>query len=189
MPTPTPFQIDYATIIFKPTLQGFINSAPILINFFVSTWYVWWILLFAAAIKLGYELYQHYQLSKSGIYDVDKMTGGQFEELLEIIFTNLGYKTVRTIPDGTLADYGVDLIIEKDGIRTAVQAKRWKGKVGEDAVREVYSGRNIYDCTETMVVTNSDFTKMAWKLAKSDNVKLWNRKDLIKVLFAGKSKK
>jgi len=167
--------------------KGFVSDIPFYVKLFLDTWWVWEILLFFLLIGSVYQLYRFYRLSKSGIYDIDKMTGEQFEEMLEIIFTNLGYKAKRTSPDRTKSDYGVDLIIERDGIKTAVQAKRWKEKVGEDAVREVYSGMNTYNCTEAMVVTNSNFTKMALKLAKSDNVKLWNRKDLIKILLTQKS--
>jgi restriction system protein len=87
-----------------------------------------------------------------------------------------------------MPDYGADLIIEKDGIRTVVQAKRWRVYVGEDAVREAYSAKNYYNCTEAMVVTNNNFSNMAWNLAKVNNVKLWNRPYLIRMLLEEKEK-
>jgi restriction system protein len=60
--------------------------------------------------------------------------------------------------------------------------------VGEDAVREAYSAKNYYNCTEAMVVTNNNFSNMAWNLAKVNNVKLWNRPYLIRMLLEEKEK-
>jgi restriction system protein len=89
-------------------------------------------------VLLVYRLYEYYKLSKSGIFDIDKMSGTEFEDRLAVLFGNLGYNVQRT---GKIGDYGVDLVIEKNGIRTAVQAKCYKpGKVHPDAVQQVYAG-------------------------------------------------
>lgn len=118
------------------------------------------------------------------MFEIDKMSGSEFEERLAILFSHLGYRVTKTgKPSG---DYGVDLVIEKDGRRIAVQAKCYHTLIGEDAIREVYSGKNYYHCGEAMVVTNSTYTKMAWRLAEADNVKLWNRNYLTKVLLTEK---
>lgn len=186
MPSSTLFQVDTINLFFKPLILSLISNIP---QIFFSTWYIWWFFLLIAAIKIGYEIYQFYKLSKAGMFEIDKMTGEQFEERLRILFTNLGYKATRTSSDRVRPDYGADLVIEKDGVRTVVQAKRHNKLIGEDAVRDAYSARNIYGCTEAMVVTNSNFTKMAWRLARSDNVKLWPRNYLVKVLLTEKSLK
>jgi len=184
MPTPTSTQIDMSPL-YKAILQGFLNSVPILFQF----WYLWLFLIAFGAVALGIKIYRQIRLSKSGIYEIDQMTGEDFEERLKILFTNLGYKANRTTSSTLKPDYGADLIIEKDGIRTVVQAKRWKGYVGEDAVREAYSAKNYYKCTEAIVVTNSNFSIMAWNLAKVNNVKLWNRPYLIRMLLEEKPSK
>lgn len=112
------------------------------------------------------------------------MTGGEFEERLAILFRNLGYTVTRT---GKVGDYGVDLVIERGGIRTAIQAKCYKsGKVHPDAIQQVYAGKNKHYCTEAIVVSNRNFTTEAWRLARSDNVKLWSRNYLAKVLLTEK---
>jgi restriction system protein len=170
MPTPTPIHVDFVNLVFKPIIY----SIP---------WYIWGLFLLVIVGLVIFNLYKYYRLSKSGILEIDKMNGEQFEERLKILFTRLGYKAERTSFGKVKPDYGVDLVIEKAGVKTAVQAKCWKEKVGESAVQAVFAGKNTYNCTEAMVVTNSNFTKMAWRLAKSDNVKLWNRNYLIKVLL------
>lgn len=145
---------------------------------------VWPLLLFFV-LWIIYKLFRLFQLQKAGIFEIDKMTGEEFERRLAILFTNLGYKVIQT--GKPFGDYGVDLVVEKDGKRTAVQAKCYKKRlVREDAVREVYSGMNYYKCGEAMVVTNSNYSRMAWILAKSNGVKLWNRNYLAKVLITEK---
>ncbi len=111
---------------------------------------------------------------------IDKMDGQQFEVYLAKKFKELGYKVVITPYQG---DQGADLIIEKDGIKTAVQAKRYSENVGNAAVQEIIAGKIYYGCDKAMVVTNSDFTKAAKDLARRANVTLWDRK-LMKKKFS-----
>ncbi|ABB15331.1 restriction endonuclease [Carboxydothermus hydrogenoformans] len=115
---------------------------------------------------------------KSGIKDVDKMSGEQFEHWLELLFKDYGYKVKRT---RKTADYGADLIIEKDNIKIAVQAKRHKNKVGIKAVQEAISAVKFYGCQKAAVCTNNYFTENAVNLAKANNVELIDRDKLVKL--------
>lgn len=107
--------------------------------------------------------------------DVDNMTGVEFEKYIADLFRRQGYLFETTALSG---DLGVDLIIIKDGIRTAVQAKRYSKPVNQAAVREAVAGMKHYQCTEAMVVTNSRFTKLASQLAKSNSCELIDRDKL-----------
>lgn len=107
------------------------------------------------------------------------MNGEEFEDRLTVLFWNLEYSVQHT---GQTGDAGVDLIIEKDGRKTAVQAKRYHETVKEEAVQQVFTGKAVYHCDEALIVTNSFYTDMAWKVAETIGVKLWNRNYLIKVL-------
>ncbi|WP_235946958.1 restriction endonuclease [Paenibacillus glycinis] len=69
-------------------------------------------------------------------------------------------------------DYGVDLHLTKQGKKIAVQAKRYKGNVGLEAVQQVQAEKAHYGATEAWVVTNSDYTDQAYTLAKSNGVRL-----------------
>lgn len=116
----------------------------------------------------------------SGIHQIDRMSGVEFEALLEILFSRLGY-SVQTTP--TTGDFGADLIaVHRDGRRIAVQAKRYSGNVGVAAVQEVVAAKQFYRCRSGIVVTNSEFTKAAHKLAAANHVELWDRDTLIKHL-------
>lgn len=116
------------------------------------------------------------KLVSSRIYEIDKMDGVTFEQLLMAHFEKNGYK-VRSTPKSN--DYGADLILIKDGEKVVVQAKRYKGKVGVAAVQQAYSSMGYYKASRCMVITNAYYTSQAKKLAKANGVILWDRDTLI----------
>ena len=105
------------------------------------------------------------------------MDGVTFEYFLQAHFEKLGYK-VKTTPKSS--DYGADLILTKDGIKTVVQAKRYKGKVGVAAIQQAYASMGFYKASRCMVITNSYYTSQARTLAKKNGVILWDRETLIR---------
>ena len=142
----------------------------------MSIWYIYAFAIVIIVAMLGYKIYHYQKLSKAGIYEIDKMSGTDFELFLTSLFSKQGYKVQHV---GKIGDYGVDLIVEVNGIRTAVQAKRYKSNVGPDAVREVNTVIKPRNCSQGMVVTNSFYTQEARFLAKSNNIALWDRNDLV----------
>ena len=93
----------------------------------------------------------------SGIFQVDKMSGEEFERYLKCHFEKLGFK-VELTPKSH--DYGADLIMRKDGERIVIQAKRYKESVGIKAVQEIIGALQYYKADKGYVVTNSkSFTK------------------------------
>lgn len=116
-------------------------------------------------------------LATSRIQEIDAMDGVTFEYFLQAHFEKLGYK-VKTTPKSS--DYGADLILTKDGIKTVVQAKRYKGKVGVAAIQQAYASMGFYKASRCMVITNSYYTSQARTLAKKNGVILWDRETLIR---------
>lgn len=115
--------------------------------------------------------------TKFEIDKIDKMSGGEFEDFLEVLFNNKGYK-VQNMP--LSGDFGADLVVQKHNDKIAIQAKRYSNKVGLHAIQEVIGSMAYYNCNKGMVITNSYFTKSARKLAKVNNIILWNRDRFIK---------
>ena len=105
---------------------------------------------------------------------IDSMDGAAFEQALAELVELLGYE-VELIGG---FDKGADLVITKDGERTAVQAKRYASSVGITAVRQLIDGIRRYDCTRGLVVTNSYFTDQAIECAETWEIDLWDRRDL-----------
>ncbi|AZS15347.1 restriction endonuclease [Paenibacillus lutimineralis] len=121
------------------------------------------------------------RLKRSGIADIDKMEGVQFEQYLGHLFRAQGYKAEVTKATG---DYGADLLIQKNGKKTVVQAKRYSKNVGIKAVQEAQAAIAHYGASEAWVVTNSDFTTAAYDLAKSNRVRLINREALVEMILS-----
>lgn len=116
------------------------------------------------------------KLRKSGILEVDKMSGRMFEEFLQALLKAKGYYVQLTPESG---DYGADLILSTKGKKIIVQAKRYKKNVGVKAVQEIATAKSHYKSDECWVITNSFFTEQAKKLASSNKVRLVDRKQLM----------
>lgn len=111
------------------------------------------------------------------VAQIDVMTGEEFEGYVAELLRFQGYKIRMTPRSG---DYGVDIVASKDGIKTAVQVKRYSKKLDQKPVREAVTGMAVrqYGCTRAMVVTNSTFTKAAEFLASESNCELVDRERL-----------
>lgn len=143
-------------------------------------WPFWLLLGIIVLVKYVRYFLEKQRLSRSGIAEVDKMDGRTFEKYLETLFERLEYKVDRTKYVG---DYGADLVTYKDGIKTVIQAKRHRNKIGVKAIQEAVAAKGFYDCQKAMVVTNSFFTDQAKQLASKNNVELWDKKDLSKAML------
>lgn len=132
-------------------------------------------------------LYGLLSSSKSGkhkgnpIINIDNMTGIEFERFLKEMFKTLGYRVKKTPDSG---DYGADLYMEKDGKIYIVQAKRYRNKVSLPAVQEIVAAKSYYKADVCMVVTNNYLTPNAKTLAEKNNVIVYERPDLIKLVEA-----
>lgn len=109
------------------------------------------------------------------------MSGLDFEKYIMQLLERHGYKHVRLTG---YYDLGIDIIAEKDNEIWGIQAKRYKGTVGLDAVRQAVAAREHYKCTRSMVITNSYFTRNAKIIAESVGCKLIDREILIAQILA-----
>jgi restriction system protein len=166
----------------KPTVPKIDVGAMVgtLLHIAWAFWWMWALFLGAWLVKVAIDVHAQRRLSRSGIDQIDAMDGRTFEEYLATLFRRLGYQTSVTQYRG---DYGADLVIERDGRRTAVQAKRSTKPVGVKAVQEVVTSMNIYGCNQALVVTNRGFTDQARTLARANGVKLWDRDILVSKLL------
>jgi restriction system protein len=106
---------------------------------------------------------------------LDRMTGIEFEHALAQLFIDLGYGAVVTQAS---RDYGADLVLSRGGQQIVVQAKRYVGTLGLDAVQEASAARLHYGAVRAIVVTTSAFTGPAQNLAQTTGVELWDRQRL-----------
>ncbi len=113
------------------------------------------------------------------IYEIDKLSGSEFESFIKILFEKMGYEAHKTKDSG---DQGADVIVDKFGQKSAVQAKRWDNKVNNKAIQEITAAIKYYNADEGIVITNNTFTISAIELAKSNNIKLIDREKLENLL-------
>jgi len=145
----------------------------------IMSWPIWAALAVFGAGVLGVGLYRRRLIARSGLKDLDAMSGKDFERYLAVLFGKLGFHVQRTASHG---DFGADLVAGGKGGRVIVQAKRHRRKVGVKAVQEAVAAKGYYSCDKAMVVTNSLFTRQAARLADRNGVVLWDRYRLAKAM-------
>jgi restriction system protein len=112
--------------------------------------------------------------------EIDKMTGIEFEQFIGDLYKAMGYKTEVTQASN---DYGADVIVIKDQIKTVIQVKNYKNPVGLGAVQEVNTAKGHYKADEAMIITSSPtYTAQARREAKLLRIKLVARDELEKLI-------
>jgi Restriction endonuclease/Topoisomerase DNA binding C4 zinc finger len=105
----------------------------------------------------------------------------QFEKLVGRVYQRLGYTVTRR--GGANPDGGIDLIIEKDGQRTAVQCKQWKAwKVGVRTIREFVGALSIAKIPKGIFITVRGYTVEARQLAADHGIEVMDEAGLAQML-------
>jgi restriction endonuclease Mrr len=110
-----------------------------------------------------------------GLDDVNYMEGWEFERYMADVLGRSGYSVESTQLSG---DQGVDMLLDMEDRKIAVQLKRYTRPVGNKAVQEVLAGRVHYAAQEAWVITTSSFTRGAMELARSTGVRLIDGREL-----------
>ncbi len=131
-----------------------------------------------AIIQFFYSSSQ-YKSYQNTLDEIDDMKGTEFEKFLYHLFKHKGYFAKLTPDNG---DFGADLVLQKGNQKIVIQAKRYSSKVGVDAIYEVLGGAGYYNANKKWVITNNYYTDKAIVLAHKNNVKLFDRDDLIIML-------
>lgn len=112
-----------------------------------------------------------------GASDMDNMSGIEFESYCAELLRANGFSEINlTARSG---DQGVDILAEKDGVKYAVQCKKYSSPLGNTPVQEVTAGRAIYGCHIGVVMTNSTFTQGARDAADATGTLLWGREKVL----------
>ena len=137
------------------------------------------LLFFLVALKKLRTQWRRFRILHFSIHKIDKMSGTEFEDYLYLQFEALGFQVSTT---KVSSDYGADLILQKKNAKIAVQAKRYQGKIGVKAIQEVIGSMAYYEADKGLVVTNSTYTQNAEKLAHANDVILWDRDVLVRLI-------
>lgn len=127
------------------------------------------------------ELEDKMTVAKAELLTIDLMDGHDFENWCAEALRNSGFANVSVTPGS--GDQGVDITAEKDGLKYAVQCKRYSSDLGNTPVQEVFAGQRIYNCHVGVVLTNRDFTAGAKDAAAATGVLLWGRSWVLGYLY------
>jgi hypothetical protein len=122
------------------------------------------------SLKLDLVRYQELQ----GISLMDPV---DFENLIGQLFEDMGYKVKTTAVTG---DEGVDLFLQKDGIKEVVQCKRFKGNVGAPIVRDLYGAMIHFNAQKSYLVTTGRITQPARDWVAGKPIELIDGTELMK---------
>lgn len=103
---------------------------------------------------------------------IAKMGKAQFVVYMSKLFTLKGYQ-VNLTPVAN--NHGVDMTVEKMGVKTAVSCVLSNKILGEEDVRRVEQGKQFYGTSRAMVVTNQFFDRNAAAYGKSQSTSLVDR--------------
>ena len=103
--------------------------------------------------------------------------------MVGLVYRKLGYSVSRH--GGGKPDGGIDLVIEKDGQRSAVQCKQWKTwNVGVKAVREFLGALTDAGIQKGIFITLRGYSGDANQLAEKHGIEIVNETVLVRMLDA-----
>lgn len=107
-----------------------------------------------------------------------RLSGRQFEIELAKLYQNLGYNTTICRQGG---DEGIDIVLEKDGKKIAVQCKAHKKPISPSVARDL-AGTMIHHGFEYGIIASTNrFTEGTIKFCKYKNIELISIKEILKL--------
>lgn len=105
----------------------------------------------------------------------------QFEKVVETLYQKLGYQVTRR--GGANPDGGIDLILEQNGQRTAIQCKHWNArKVSVGNIREFLGALTHAGIERGIFITLRGYTTEARQLAQEHGIEFLDESGLAKLL-------
>ncbi|HXC36085.1 MAG TPA: restriction endonuclease [Candidatus Acidoferrales bacterium] len=107
----------------------------------------------------------------------------QFERFVAYVYEQHGFNVTRK--GGANPDGGIDMVIEKNGQRFAVQCKHWKTwDVGVKAIREFLGALTDSKIEKGIFITLNEYTGEAKQLAEKHGIEIINETGLRRMVEA-----
>ncbi|MDY3919849.1 MAG: restriction endonuclease [Candidatus Limivivens sp.] len=135
----------------------------------------------ASCIGAGFYTLYFLVLSARRRTDLAHLTGEEFEKYCVKVLKKNGFRRIRRI--GGSGDHGIDILCRKRLKRIAIQCKCYSGSVGNSAVQQAYTGKDLYQADVAVVMTNSWMTQQAKREAAQLEVLIWDRDNFEKNEF------
>ena len=125
----------------------------------------WYLFIASMVEKSCINLIDEYKYENN----LNNQKGIAFENQCMKILISKGWRVEETPKSG---DQGIDLIASIENYRLCIQCKDHKKPIGNKAVQEVSAGKKYWNGTHAILVSQSGYTKSAYKLAAANNVLL-----------------
>ena len=125
----------------------------------------WYLFIASMVEKSCINLIDEYKYENN----LNNQKGIAFENHCMKILISRGWRVEETPKSG---DQGIDLIASIEKYRLCIQCKDHKKPIGNKAVQEVSAGKKYWNGTHAILVSQSGYTKSAYKLAAANNVLL-----------------
>lgn len=102
-----------------------------------------------------------------------------FETICAELYKKMGYEVELT---KYVADNGVDAYLRKDGCLGILQAKRFKGFVGEPILRDAYGAMHAANATFVVIITTGKVSWPAKKWASGKPIRIIQLKELVELI-------
>lgn len=114
------------------------------------------------------------------ITDIDRLNPNLFEATIGALFKKQGFE-VKLTPFSN--NKGVDVVVLKEGENYLIQVKQAKSSIGNEGIQEIYTAKRYYEDKfkeqfKLLIVTNNDYSSSSVILARSNDIRLFNRKHL-----------
>ena len=114
------------------------------------------------------------------ITDIDRLNPNLFEATIGALFKKQGFE-VKLTPFSN--NKGVDVVVLKEGENYLIQAKQTKSLIGNEGIQEICTAKRYYEDKfkeqfKLLTVTNNDYSSSSVILARSNDIRLLNRKHL-----------
>ena len=116
--------------------------------------------------------------------DLDRISPLAFEHHCAEVLRLQGWRCRTTKASG---DFGVDVLAERQGLKVAIQVKKWRGRVDLSAVQQAATGAAMYGASAAAVVSVSGYQPSAVRLARANRVVLLSYNDLFDFTRQGPS--
>lgn len=168
-----------ATILFAISCYGLLSNPVFVAKVEEIARYA--VAVVASIIVATFTVRLARKINSRGIKAVDTMSGVEFEHYVAKLLAKQGYSHISFTER---YDYGIDIVADKDGIKWGIQVKRHKGPVKALAVRQAVTALKKYCCDRAMVVSNSQFSRVAVELARTNDCTLIDRNKLVSWITA-----
>jgi len=121
---------------------------------------------------------------KLNLTDIDRLHPNLFEASIAALYKKQGFEIYLTPYSN---DKGVDVVVLKNGENYLIQAKQTKSLVGNEAIQEICTAKKYYEgkfkeVFNLLTITNNDYSSSAKILARSNDIILFNREHLEKLV-------